>query len=344
MSPENILLGHVWDKCGLFPWWRTIHLLMAGRYVSISPMRWSSIIAVTAKRVLFLLLMLAGLGSGREDLWTLRMPETSILPSYAKASYIGRMSERHGGSHLGLQDYTVNVPFADGRRSHVGKWFYNVQANISATIMDVGGELDLRRDELLSVALPISVIRPLENGKRLMFTAMPRYVGDTVSSAHAWDMVLVAEYSVKASETLSYSVGLAASPRFADYVVVPYIAFRWQPVPDWMVRMRGYQLAALYKVNERLRVGPAISNEGGAWMVSTPRGQRIFRVRSLALAGLAEYDFSVPGKSKRMLNLAVGATVATTAEFCRRSLGRDVEEPRHYHPGFYLAGEVDFRF
>lgn len=305
--------------------------------------RWL-LILLLSKKILLILLLLANTGEGREDLWTLRMPETAILPSYAKISYISRMGERHGGSHLGMQDYTVNVPFADGRRSHVGKWYYNVQANISATIMNVGGELDLRRDELMVFSLPISLIRPLENGNRLMVTAMPRYAGDVVSSAHAWDLALAAEYSVKKNEKLSYSVGLAASPRFADYVVVPYIAFRWQPTPDWMVRMRGYQLATLYKVNDRLQVGPAISNEGGAWMVSSSRGQRIFRVRSLALAGLAEYDFSAPGKSKRMLNLAIGATLATTAEYCRRSLGRDAIETRHYHPGFYVAGEVDFRF
>ena len=305
----------------------------------------SSLVAKLGARTALLgILGLAGVGNAREDLWTLRMPETSILPSYAKASYVSRMSERHGGSHMGFQDYTVNVPFADGRRSHVGKWFYNVQANVGVTLMDVGGELNLRRDELWVFSLPISVIRPLEDEKRLMLTVMPRYAGDAVSSARSWDLAFVAEYSAKTSESFSYSIGLAASPRFADYVIAPYVTFHYRPSPNWLVRLRGYQLAALYKAGNRLRVGPAISNEGGAWMVATPRGQRIFRVRSLALAGLAEYDFSPPGKGKRMLNLALGATLATTAEYCRRSLGRDPLETRHYHPGFYLAGEVDFRF
>ena len=296
------------------------------------------------RKLLFIVLWLAAFGNAREDLWTLHMPETAILPSYAKMTYISRAGERHGGSQLGMQDYTVNIPFADGRRSHVGKWFCNVQANVSATVMNVGGELNLRRDELFVFSSPISVIRPMENGNRLMITAMPRYAGDTVSSARAWDLTLASDYTVKVSDKLSYSVGLAISPRFADYGAVPYVSFLWNPSEDWTIRLRGYQLAALYRVSPKLRIGPAFCNEGGSWMVSTPAGQRIFRVRSLALSGLAEYDFSRPGKSKKLLNIAVGATLATTAEYCRRSLDRDRIEMRHYHPGFYASAEVDFRF
>ncbi len=311
---------------------------------SIPSMKVSMAARLGVEGALLCVLWGTGVGSAREDLWTLRMPDTSILPSYVKASYLSRMSERHGGSHMGFQDYTVNVPFTDGRRSHVGKWLYSVQASMSATLMDVGGELDLRRDELWSFSLPVSMVRPLGEKERLMMTAIPRYAGDMVSSAHAWDLAMAVEYSTKTSDAFSYSIGLAASPRFADYVVVPYITFHYQLSPDWMVRMRGYQLSALYKVNDQLRVGPSMSDEGGVWMVATPRGQRIFRVRSLALAGLVEYDLSSPGKNKRLFNLAMGATLATTAEYCQRSMGRDPIETRHYHPGFYLAGEVDFRF
>lgn len=305
--------------------------------------RWL-LILLLSKKILLVLLLLANTGEGREDLWTLRMPETAMLPSYAKTTYISRAGERHGGSYLGLQDYTVNIPFADGRRSHVGKWYCNVQANVNVTVMNVGGELDLRRDELFVFSLPVSMVRPLENGNRVMITIMPRYSGDMVSSAHAWDLAVASDYTVKMSDKFSYSIGLALSPRFADYVVAPYLSLRWEPTEDWVVRLRGYQLAALYGVTEKLRIGPVLSNEGGSWMVSTPEGQRIFRVRSLALAGLLEYDFSRPGKSKKMFSFAVGATLATTAEYCRRALGHESIEMRHYHPGVYLSAEVDFRF
>lgn len=287
---------------------------------------------------------LAGVVCGQEELWTLRLPDTAILPSYVRAAYISRMSERHGGSHLGMQEYTVNIPFADGRKSHVGKWWYNVQGNITTTLLDIGGGLDMRRDDLFDFSLPVTLIRQVQEGQRFMLTLIPRYAGDAVSSSRAWDLSVVADYFIKRGENLSYSLGLTASPRFGQYALVPYVTFSWQATDDWLMRLRGYKLSALYSVTPRLQVGPCLGGEGGSWMVKTEQGQRIFRLRSLTASLLVEYDFSRPGSSKKLLSLSVGGALATTAEFCNRKLSHDSYEQRHYHPGYYVALEADFRF
>ena len=287
----------------------------------------------------------AAVGSmARGEVWSLRMPQTGLLPSYAKATYLTRMHERHGGSHMGMQDYTLNIPFVDGRRSHVGSWWYNVQGNATATLMDVGGSLDLRRDALFDFAIPVTLIHPLPKNRRLMLTAMPHYAGDGVHSAHAWDLSAVVDYAVKYSDTFAYSVGVAASPRFAQYAAVPYFFFSWNATQDWTVRLQGYQLTALYAVTERLRVGPSLSGEGGSWMVARPEGQRILRVRSLMAAMVAEYNFAAPGQSKRLFTASLGSTLATTAEICNRTARKESIETHHYKPGLAFSLEVDFRF
>lgn len=298
----------------------------------------------TMKRFICALMALGGVWSAHAEMWALRLPDTGLLPSFGKATFLSRMHERHGGSHLGMQEYTLNLPFADPRKSHIGSWWYNVQGNATITLMDVGGGLDLRRDELCLFSVPVTFIKPMAGGDKFMFTVMPRYAGDTLSSAHAWDVAFVADYHVKYSETFSYSLGLAASPRFAQYGVVPFIFFSWQATPQWQVRFQGYQLAALYAVNDRLSIGPALDSEGGAWMVSTPQGQRIFRMRSLTATLLAEYNFAPAGKTKRLLVASVGSTLATTAEFCRRNGGKDSVQMRHYKPGAVVSLGVDFRF
>ena len=296
---------------------------------------------------LSLMVVLIGSAAAQEELWTLRLPDTTVLPSYLKATWLSRMGERHGGSHLGLQDYTANIPIADGRRSHIGKCWINVQGNATVTLLDVGGELDLRRDEMFVFSLPVTLVYPLrgKEGQRLMFTVMPRYAGDADCAAHAWDLSFVLDYMVRRSERLTYSLGLAVSPRFAEYAVVPYITFAWQPTPVWLLRLCGYQLAALYSWSDRLRIGPSLSHEGGAWMVSTPDGRRIFRVRSLAASLTAEYKLSPTGdESKGVFSASVGSTLATMAEFCRRNSEHDSLSQRHYHPGLFLSLELDFRF
>ena len=282
--------------------------------------------------------------TAQAEVWALRLPETGLMPSYAKASFMSRMHERHGGSHLGMQDYTLNIPFNDPRRSHLGSWYYSIQGTATVSIMDVGGALDLSKDELMVFGLPITLIHPVDARHKGMITVMPRFAGDGLESAHAWDLPVVVDYSVRHSEVLSYSVGIAASPRFAAYAAVPYVSFSWQATPEWLVRMHGFELAALYAVNSRLQVGPSLSVEGGTWMVDRPEGQRIFRVRSLAAAMRTEYNFAPAGKTKRLLSASVGSTLMTAAQICRRTADKDPIETRHYKPGLFVALEVDFRF
>lgn len=273
------------------------------------------------------------------------MPTPPMVPSYSQATYLGRMHERHGGTYMGMQQYAIQLPFIDGRRSHVGNWWYHVQANVSATVMDVGGGLDLRRNELLDISLPVTVVRPLRRGRDLlMFTIMPRYSGDTVSAAHAWDVGAVAAFRSKVSDSFTFSLGMATMPRFMERPVMPYIAFSWQPTPDWLVRMRGFQLATLYQVAPHLNVGPMLSGTGGTWMVSTPKGQNILRVRSLVAGLLAEYDFAPPGSTPRVLALSVGSTLATATQFCNRTAHIDAYRSHHYKPGLAMSLELDFRF
>lgn len=283
-------------------------------------------------------------GVAHAEMWRLQMPQTYILPSYAHATYISRMGERHGGSHLGMQEYSLNIPIVDGRRSRLNNWRLNVQGNANITLMDVGGRLDLRKDELFDFALPVTLIRPIRRTERVMFTLMPRIASDGVHPGHAWDLAAVASYEVQVSETFTYAVGLAASPRFADYGVLPYVSFTWQATPEWMLRLNGYRLAALYKASERLHLGPTLGGEGGTWMVDTPEGSRLLRVRSLAATLLVEYDFSRPGQTKRVLSAAVGTTLATSADICRRNAGHDRQAGFHYKPGVVVKAAVDFRF
>lgn len=292
------------------------------------------------------MLALAGaMASHASEMWTLRMPETYILPSYAKATYISRMNERHGNaSHLGWQEYSLNVPIVDGQRSHVGGWSLNMQGNATVTLMDVGGALDLHKDELFLFSVPVTLIHSLSQNEKLLFTAMPCIASDGMHPSRAWDLALVADYNKRISDSFSYTLGLASSMRFGQYAIMPHISFLWQMSPSWQLRFRSLSLSALYSVSDKLKLGPALSNESGSWMVDTPIGQRIFRTRALTACLLGEYDISSNNTGKRLITAAVGMTLATTAEFCQRTMDKDRIEAFHYKPGAVVSMSLDFRF
>ncbi len=277
--------------------------------------------------------------------WEYDLPDSGIAPSYAHASFVSRMRERHGGSsHLGVQRYALTLPLSDPRRSGGKGWMFNAQFDVKATLLDVDGSLDLHRDELFAFALPLSLVKPLAGDRLLTVALAPEMASDMSGSARGYDLAAFVDYKVKASDTLSYGVGLGMSPRFAQYWVVPFFSLAWQPAPDWEVRLRGYRLTALYDLSPHLAVGPFMEGAGGVWMVKTDRGDRIFRIRSLVAGVMGEYDFSHEGQRKRIVTAALGTTLATSAQFCERGGSKDAYETHHYRPGIYAAIGVDFRF
>jgi len=294
---------------------------------------------------MFALLVACNAWAWGQDAWEYDLPEMGVAPNYAQVSILTSMCERHGGaSHLGLQRYALSLPLADPRRSGGGGWMFNAQFDMKLTHVDAEGSLSLHRDELYQLSLPVALVRPLPGGNRLTLAVAPCLASDMSGSARGYDLAAFAEYKKKASDTLSYGVGIGLSPRFAQYGAVPFFSFEWKPSPEWEICLKGYRLSAMRHLSHGLSIGPCIEGVGGAWMVRTNRGDRIFRVRSL-VAGLAgEYDFSKEGQRKRIIAASAGASLATSAQFCERGGAKDAYASRHYRPGLHAAIGVDFRF
>jgi hypothetical protein len=278
------------------------------------------------------------------DSWSFGMPDTGLLPSFAKAEFFSQMKERHGdASDLSMQSYGIMVPFLDPRKTGSGDTHINFQLDAKVTVINAGGSLRLRNENMYNLALPMTFITSMPSGNTWTYGVAPELASDSKAMEKGLDLTAYAFYSVKASDTFSYSLGLALSPRFVEYTVLPIVRFDWKPCELWTVSLKDYDLKAMYQASERLVVGPFLSARGGIWAVDTDRGARFLRIRSLVLGAAVEYDFSRPGQTKRVLSAAIGSTLATHAQFCERG-SMDGYENHHYKPGFYASAEVDFRF
>ena len=288
---------------------------------------------------------LAGMASGA-DISTLHysLPDTGLSPSFAEVTYISRMRQRHGGSDMSLQRLNVTLPLSDPRKSSWNNIYINAQLDINLTNINAGGSLHFENEMMYNVALPVSFIYQRTNGNTLTFGLAPEIATDGDAISRGTDLAAYAMYTIKYSDTFKYTIGAALSPRFAVHGLVPFFSFEWTPNAQWTVQMKGYKLAALYHVNNRLSVGPFMSGEGGIWAVDTARGEEFFRVRSLIMGLTAEYDFAKPGQTKRIMSFSIGTNVATHAEFLKRNADKDAVESHHYKPAFYISGGVDFRF
>ena len=298
-----------------------------------------------SKRLIFTSLLLASTVMA-EGVHTIQydLPETGLAPSYGEASFISRMRQRHGGSDLSMQSYALTLPLSDPRKTHWNKVYINAQLDTKITVFNAGGNLTLNNEVMYNVALPMSFITPMAHGNKLIVGVAPELATDGDAIEHGIDLAGYAMYTVKKSDTFSYTIGVGISPRFAEYFAVPFFGFEWKPNRDWSIAMSGYKLSAMYQFNDRLAAGPFAMSTGGIWSVETPSGDEFFRMRALVVGLTAEYNFAAQGQTKRIITASIGSNVATRADFLKRNAGKDHVETHHYKPALYVSVGVDFRF
>ncbi len=294
--------------------------------------------------ILPLMLATAAVAEAQQPVWQHQLPESGLMPSAFSTEIVSQMSERHGNSELGMQRASLTIPLADPRRSSVCGWAFNAALEAEVTFINASGDFALQEDTLYEFTLPLSFIRSEENGNRLVLALTPMLATDFNELARGLDLGAVASYTVKRSDTFSYSFGLGVAPRMARFGIVPFVGFEWKLPQDWTLTLKGYRLSAMHAFSERFSAGPYIAGTGGTWAVDTAEGSRILRVQSLVLGVAGRYDFSTEGENQRVITAAIGSTLATSARFYRRGSSDRAEESHHYHPGITLSLGLDFKF
>ena len=298
------------------------------------------------KRTLFaMLLAAAGIVQGATASGLrYHLPATGVLPSFAAFEMFSYLHERHGNGSLAMQKYSLTLPLSDPRRSGYEAWMFNASFDTEISHMHAGG-FDLRKRELFDFALPLSLIRNYPSGNRLILAAAPTIASDFVKWDRALSMNGLAEYRIKASENFSYAFGVAVTPRLVSWGALPVVSFEWKPSEDWNVKLGGARLTVMHTLPRGWSAGLFASAAGGSWTVATDDANtRLFRVRSVVAGCMAEWDFSRPDQRKRVVNLAVGMPIITTAEYCRFNAHKKTLGKHHYGTGIYASAAVDFRF
>lgn len=281
-----------------------------------------------------------GLTLGKSE-W--HRPDAWPCPSEAKVSFITSMGNRDGGAELGIQQYSLSIQMADPRKSAFGDWRLGAALEMEYTFLDTNDPLMRKHESLLDVSFPLVAIRQFNDDRSLMLGVSPNLSGDLDSDLHSLDFAAMAVYNVKLSETFSYSYGLAFSPRFSEYYVIPVFGFNWQMAPRWELSLKGTELTAYYEIDDKLKAGPFVSAEGNNWVVENPAGARIFRVESLVAGLTAEYAFDAGDGGRNVLKVSVGSSILTRASYSNRG-NHDTVTDRHYDPGFFFSVGYDYRF
>lgn len=283
--------------------------------------------------------------------WQFNLPETSILPSAFSVEGTNNMGERHGGSTLRWTGVNLTVPLADPRRSGVDDWYVNAALDMTYTQISTNGALQLDSENFYNFTLPLSVIHPMERGRRLIFNVSPRAATDCGGFKRSLTVNGFVDYrfyskKVADRDVFNCSVGLACVPNESTWPIIPIFSFDWNTEHNWTVRMQAARAEAMWTPEGKHlpSVGFFVKAIGNSWATHGEEGTRLFRVRGLALGPRMEYNFAKGNQTKRIWFAELGLTCFTNAEIYRYSDRHNADEMRHYHPGLYYTAGVDFRF
>ncbi len=300
------------------------------------------------KKCVFSVMMASLAVAGAQDVvpaWSYALPDTGLMPSAFSYDFATSMRERHSGdSHFGMQSVNLTIPFSDPRQSSLYGWALNAEFSSTVSHVETEGTLELASDTLYKFTLPVSFIRRTSAGNRLVLAVAPTVASDLERGARCFDLGLFAAWTKPVNDRFSFTLGMAAYPRFARYYAVPVFGFEWKPVEDWTIALKGYRLSAMHALTERLSAGFFAAAKGGVWTVETERGARMLNVQSLVVGVTGEYDFSSAGQRKRIITASLGSTLATSVRFHEFSGEREADDAHHYRPGLYASVGVDFRF
>ena len=302
-------------------------------------------LAAMKSAVLAILLAAAGILLGAPaDGVRYHLPATGVMPSSASFEMFSYLHERHGSGSLAMQKYELTLPLSDPRRSGYNEWMFNASFDAEVAPAHAPG-FGLRKRELYDFALPLSLIRVYPSTNRLIVAAAPTLASDFVKWERALSMNALVEYRIKASDRFTYAFGAACTPRMLSWGLLPVFSFEWKPSDDWNVKLGDARLTVMRELPRGWSAGFFACGAGGSWAVTTAEGHsRLFRMRTLVMGGMAEWDFSRPGQRKRIVNVAVGMPVLTTAEYCRFNAAKKSLGKRHYGTGVYASAALDFRF
>ncbi len=288
---------------------------------------------------------LAGSARATSHLWQYHLPETGLLPSAVSASYVSHMGARHGAGALGWSQLNLTVPFADPRRTNVGSWYVNVALDAERTELDNHDALSIGHHSMWDLSLPVTLIHSMEHERRLVIGVVPHLATDFGDGGHSFEPGAFVDYRFLKSETLSVSAGLALAPLQTDWWVLPFFCVEKEFGSAWSFTWKGYDARMMYNLGHGMRVGAFVRGAGGSWATDTADGSRLLRVRSL-VAGLRFQgeNADAEGHTTSMLFVDVGSALMTRATLSRWNDRNNSVESRHFHPGFYLSGGLDFRF
>ncbi len=270
------------------------------------------------------------------------MRTPSFIPNDVYMEYLGNMKFNGGRGRVEVMNAVVTIPFVNPQRAAWRGWHLDAKATARITWLDCEGRNLLDEETLYTIGMQATVARSIGKASQVQLGVTPQFSTDfDLMTHHNFYVGGYLAFSVKANETLRYTVGIAYMPDYYRNLVLPVLSLQWRFNPAWELRVEGARISAACVANEHFQWGPFFQWNTAVWTVHRQRQTQQFRMSNCILGLGGIYDRKLRNGST--LSFLADAGCAFNNIFrIRDASGEDTLEKYRTHPGFY--GRLGFRF
>ncbi len=258
-----------------------------------------------------------------------------FYPNDVYAEYFGRMSFSGGHGNVQVTNVVLTIPFVNPRQAAWAGWHLDFKGTLRTTWLDCEGQSLIDEDNLYTLGVQASVARMLGRVTQLQLGFTPQYSSDfDVMSHHNFYLGGYVAFSVKAADTLRYTLGVAFMPDYFSNLVLPVVSLHWRYSPSWELRVEASRVSAVCVASERFQWGPFFQYNTGVWTVHRDRHTQQLRMNNCIVGLGATYDHKLSGGST--LGFMADLGCAFDNQFRIRDASDDCTlEKYRTHPGLY---------
>lgn len=267
----------------------------------------------------------------------------AFVPCSGYFERLGSMRMHGGRGKLTVMNAFAALPLNDPSRTQWMGWTLDAKLSLRETWLDSPGAGALDENRLTTVGLHASVAHALGNNSQVQVGFTPNFSTDFDQlSAQDFFVGGYAAVSCRASESLSYSVGVALMPDYYEHYVLPLVNFRYVLPSQWELSLQASRLSLQYSRWQSFRFGPFAQWNSAVWTVHHKSRTEQLRMSNILLGLGAEGVLPVGGAKLRVLADA-GTCVHNTVRI-KDKTGDHTREKFHASPGFYCRAGLGLQF
>lgn len=270
--------------------------------------------------------------------------QRAFVPNDMYLEYFGNMSLSSQSAHLHMFNAYLSLPVTTSENTQWHGWQFDSRVSLRATWLENSGQKVLDENRLYTVGFQASVGHSIGRNFYGQIGVVPEISSDfDVMSHENFFLGCYGAVSMRASDNLRFTLGVAYMPDYYEHDFFPLIGLAWRFNPAWEARVEASRFSVVSVAHDKFQWGPFFQWNSAMWTVHRHRETQQFRMTNCILGVGCTYDIQTASGTKVQLLGDLGCSFYNTFRV-RDKHGNETREKYRAHPGVYMRAGMQITF